>query len=212
MEVFLIFLTGATMDFQGMPDWIGHLCTPLSPKLSRTSQTIRPYAIDNGCYASKVPFNLEKYLSFVSKLMTAANRPPLFTAAPDIVGDHLGTWRLTEPVLPRLRSIGARPALVCQDGLTAEAVPWDAIDALFIGGTTRWKMGHEVVKICQEAKLRRTWIHVGRVNNSERIRHCHELLRADSIDGNAAAMNPRRIWEQIGWMKGLDYKRVPLWT
>jgi hypothetical protein len=212
MEVFLIFLTGATMDFQGMPDWIGHLCTPLSPKFSRTSQTIRPYAIDNGCYASKVPFNLEKYLSFVSKLMAVANRPPLFTAAPDIVGDHLGTWRLTEPVLPGLRSIGARPALVCQDGLTAEAVPWDAIDALFIGGTTRWKMGHEVVKICQEAKLRRTWIHVGRVNNSERIRHCHELLRADSIDGNAAAMNPRRIWEQIGWMKGLDYKRVPLWT
>jgi len=212
MEAFLIFLTGATMDFQGMPDWIGHLCTPLSPKLFRTSQTTRPYAIDNGCYASKVSFNLEKYLSFVSKLMTVANRPPLFTAAPDIVGDYLGTWRLTEPVLPGLRSIGARPALVCQDGLTAESVPWDAIDALFIGGTTRWKMGHEVVKICQEAKLRRTWIHVGRVNNSERIRHCHELLRADSIDGNAAAMNPRRIWEQIGWMKGLEYKRVPLWT
>lgn len=212
MEVRVIFLTGMTMNFDGLPDWIGHLCTPLSPKLSRTAKTMRPYAIDNGCYASKVPFNLEKYLSFVSKLMAVAKRPPLFTAAPDIVGDHLGTWKLTEPVLPRLRAIGACPALVCQDGLTADEVPWNAIDAVFIGGTTRWKMGHDVVRICEQAKLRGTWIHVGRVNYSTRIRHCHEILRADSVDGNAGAMYPQKIWQQINWIKGLEYERVPLWT
>lgn len=200
------------MDFEGMPDWIGHLCTPLSPKLSRTAKTIRPYAIDNGCYASKVPFNLEKYLSFVSNLMTVAKRPPLFTAAPDIVADHIGTWRLAESVLPRLRAIGALPALVCQDGLTVDEMPWDAIDAIFIGGTTRWKMGHEVVKICHEARLRGAWIHVGRVNLSTRIRHCHEILCADSIDGNMAAMNPSKFQQQLRSIQGLHYKRLPLWT
>ena len=206
----MIYLTGMTTEMYGLPEWIGHLCTPLSPKLSRTARTGRPYAIDNGCYSSKVPFNLEKYLLFISKLMNSANRPPLFTAAPDVVGDHSATWKLTEPVLSRLRAIGARPALVCQDGLTAEQVPWDAIDAIFIGGTTRWKMGCEVVNICKQATLRGTWIHVGRVNYSTRIRHCHEVLHADSVDGNASAMNPQKIWQQVQWIKGLEYQRLPL--
>ncbi|MET7951049.1 hypothetical protein [Micromonospora sp. NPDC005324] len=31
-------------------------------------------------------------------------------------------------------------ALVAQDGLKAPAVPWHAIDALFIGGSTAWKL------------------------------------------------------------------------
>jgi len=212
MEVILIFLTGATMDFRIMPEWIGHLCTPLSPKLSRVSTTTRPYAIDNGCFASKHPFSLDKYLSFVSKLMKRAGRPPLFSAAPDVVGNHAETWRLSEPVLPRLREMGALPALVCQDGLTAEHLPWHQVDAIFIGGSTKWKLGHEVVKICQEAKSRGIWVHVGRVNTASRIRHCHELLHADSIDGNAAAMHPKKIWEQIRWMNGLEYERIPLWT
>lgn len=212
MAGFLIFLTGATMDFGIMPDWVGHLCTPRAPKLARVAGNGRPYAIDNGCFANSRPFCLDRYLRFVGALVDAAGRPPLFAAAPDVVGDHVATWRLSEAVLPMLRALGVPAALVCQDGLTADRLPWDQVDAVFIGGSTRWKLGHEVVKICQEARSRGVLVHVGRVNYAGRIRHCHELLHANSVDGNAAAFDPRKIWDQIRWVEGLKYERVPLWA
>src|SRR5262245_9525999 len=94
------------------------------------------WAMDNGAYSGFEP------APFVRMLERFYGRPGcLFVAAPDRVGDAHQTL-LEWPFWQRLiRGIGFRPALVAQDGLTVDDVPWAQVGALFIGGTTEWKLG-----------------------------------------------------------------------
>jgi EAL domain-containing protein (putative c-di-GMP-specific phosphodiesterase class I) len=73
---------------------------------------------------------------------------------------------------------------VAQDGLEDHPVPWGLIDALFIGGTTEFKMGPVAAAAAQQARLLGKWVHMGRVNTRRRIRYA-KSLGCDSMDGTS---------------------------
>jgi len=65
-------------------------------------------------------------------------------------------------------------------------VPWGRFQALFVGGSTRWKLGPHAATLIREAKWCAKWVHVGRVNTLRRIAWC-KALGVDSIDGSGFA-------------------------
>ncbi len=80
-------------------------------------------------------------------------------------------------------------AIVLQDGATVETVPWDEVGAVFVGGTTEWKLGSEVRSIVAEANARRIWAHMGRVNSHRRLRYA-DWIGCDSADGTYLVFGP----------------------
>jgi hypothetical protein len=97
--------------------------------------------------------------------------------------DGIGVWP------DDIRALDYPCALVAQDGLEALPVPWDDFDALFIGGSTAWKLSQYAERLMREAKIRGKWVHVGRVNSLRRLRWC-QLAGADSADGTYLAFGP----------------------
>jgi hypothetical protein len=82
---------------------------------------------------------------------------------------------------------GLPVGLVAQDGLEEMtdwlARTWHRLDALFIGGSTEWKLGPAAAALASEAKRRGKWVHMGRVNTKRRVRYAASLGCIDSIDG-----------------------------
>lgn len=109
-----------------------------------------------------------------------------FVAIPDVVGDARRTlevfrfWR----VKPELA--GWPLALVVQNGQENLDIPWDQLDAIFVGGDTHWKEGPAAAGCIKAAKALGKWVHVGRVNTPGRFEH-FEAMGADSIDGTGLA-------------------------
>jgi hypothetical protein len=161
-------------DLGYIPDNVGILSSP-----RRFYSDVNKYnliwAADNDAYLS---WNLKKYVYMVERISQLDNC--LFITLPDVVGDHVATlnlyelWRDEVKHLPR--------ALVAQDGLKPEHVPWEDIFCLFIGGTTDWKLSENAKQLAREAKIRGKWLHMGRVNSLKRIRIAHNF-GCDSIDG-----------------------------
>lgn len=52
-----------------------------------------------------------------------------------------------------LSSLSRSRPLVAQDGLERLRIPWNSFDALFIGGTTEWKLGAAARAIARDASL-----------------------------------------------------------
>lgn len=138
------------------------------------------WAADNGCFTRPDAFNAERYIGWLkSHDLTRC----LFATAPDVVGAARATLIRSEPVLPKIRQLGIRAALVAQDGLVASSAPWDWFDALFIGGTTTWKYSRQAYGLVHAAKQFGKWVHVGRVNSQKCLRRAR-WMGADSVDGN----------------------------
>lgn len=177
---------------------LGVLVTPDS---SRRVLPGVPFACDNGCYSRGDAFSLPRYLRWLSRPCGEIERC-LFAVAPDVVGDAAATWARSEPVLPLLRELGYRAALVAQDGFDAGAVDWSLVDALFIGGTTAWKRaergGYAAIR---EGKARGLWVHVGRVNGGPFLRNVAGA-GADSADGTQ--LTRANMWPRTrGWLDRL---------
>jgi hypothetical protein len=109
-----------------------------------------------------------------------------FVTCPDVVADAAGTLALLDRWEPILRARGLPVGFVGQDGLEDLEVPWDRIDAFFIGGSTEWKLGPAAAGLAAEAKRRDLWVHMGRVNSAKRIRYAHSI-GCDSVDGSGYA-------------------------
>lgn len=160
------------------------------------------WAADNDCFQG---LHAVRWMRFLAKIVESGSRPR-FVACPDVVADAYETWRLYSLWAPVLRSLGLPVALVLQDGLekfkNAARLPstWDEIDAVFVGGSTKWKEGEHVVALIQEAKTRGKWVHVGRVNSLRRIQRFAEL-GADSFDGSGfSAWGDKRIKLAVKWI------------
>ena len=151
----------------------------ITPRMGQRSPTGQPWAADNGRFSAPQNYTDAGYLAW---LKTMPAETCLFAVAPDVVGDATATLAMSAPMLPRIRTAGYRAAFVAQDGQESLPVPWDAIDVLFIGGTTGWKLGPNAEAIAREAKRRGKWVHMGRVNSYERGRYAR-WLGCDSIDG-----------------------------
>jgi len=153
------------------------------------------FAIDNSCFA--------KFDRSAFEALLERERPRVdlcrWVTCPDVVGSARRTLEAFEYWHDRLRDDGWKVALVAQDGIEHLPIPWDRIDAIFIGGSTEWKMSKHAADVIRTAKICGKWAHVGRVNTPGRFEH-FEKLGADSIDGTGLA--------QYSWMREAIYKRA----
>ena len=163
------------------------------------------WAADNDCYTLGENFDSERYIRFLERCAYMADTC-LFATAPDVVGDAEATINLFQDWRRTIRNVGLPVALVGQDGLENTDIPWLTFDALFIGGTTEWKLGRTVREIITKAKARGKWVHIGRVNSAKRLRYCI-AIGADSVDGTEWAINPGRGIRWAGRvMRSLKYQ------
>lgn len=157
---------------------VGQLLTPLTRY--RLRDTSLPWAIDNGAYSG---LDIPALLALLNREEHHKDRC-LFVTVPDIVGSARRTLELFAHW--KLKLAGWKLALACQDGQEHLPLPWDEIDAVFIGGSTNWKCGPHAEHIVRAAKALEKWVHIGRVNHGERVNH-FEKLGADSYDGTGIA-------------------------
>lgn len=153
---------------------VGQLLTPLTRYRLRDPNL--PWGIDNGMF--KRP-DIAAYRALLKREEHHKDKC-LFVTAPDIVASAQRTLELFDLWKPQLA--GWPVALVCQDGQENHRIPWDGIAAVFIGGSTNWKLSAHVEQIIKTAQLFNKWVHAGRVNSPERFKH-FEDLGADSCDG-----------------------------
>lgn len=151
-----------------------------------------PWACDNSAFSG---FEPDRFITMLERLRDEPGC--LWVSAPDVVANAQETLWQFEQWEPVLRLNYGRPvAFVAQDGLSAGDVPWDRLQAFFIGGTTEFKLGAEARELAGEAKARGKWIHVGRVGTKKRIRYC-QALGADSIDGGVFSSHPRQAFRNF---------------
>lgn len=157
---------------------MGQLLTPLTRYKNHSGS----FAMDNGCFSE---FHESAFISLLErdKVYRAECK---FVTCPDIVGNARRTMELWEH---RRKWIPTNwpTALVLQNGIEDMSIPWDELDAVFIGGDDRFKDGQAVVDIIKTAKILGKWVHVGRVNGVDRFSH-FESKGADSCDGSGVSM------------------------
>lgn len=177
----MIFLLDTSSDFNaaqsevGLP--CGELITPITRRTPRGGSI--PFAIDNGAFAG---FDPKGFRSLLARERPRRERC-LFVAAPDVVGSArrtLEVWRQWEGEL-----VGWKRALVLQDGIEDLEIPWPDLDAVFVGGSTRFKTSDAALACAHAAKALSKWVHVGRVNTPERMERWQDV--ADSADGTGVS-------------------------
>jgi hypothetical protein len=193
----IIFLSGATPTANKYRNKIGELIVP-SAGQRPDSLALVPgrWAMDNGAF---VEFDVAAY---VRMLELFYRRPGCrFVTAPDRVGDAHATLQQW-PFLSRLiRGLGFPPALVAQDGLTPQDVPWNELAAPFIGGHSEWKLGPQAQTLISLAHARGLWVHIGRVNTRHQIFDAARI-GCDSFDGTGFSRWPdERIPKGLRWIE-----------
>jgi hypothetical protein len=136
----------------------------------------RQWAADNDAFHGK--FKPELFMKHLTLLLPYQDRC-LFVVAPDVRLDAVATLALFAEWGPIIRGMGYPVAYVAQDG--AEALPLPDADALFIGGSDKWRL-HHAAALTAQAKALGWWVHVGRVNSGARLSAC-AAIGADSADG-----------------------------
>jgi hypothetical protein len=184
---------------------LGVLITPMAANNPPPKGVV--WACDNSAFSG---FDEVPMLEMLKKIK---DRPDCsWVAAPDVVGDHEATLALWPKWLRIILEHGQTAAFVAQDGCTVESLPWGrGMSAVFIGGTTRWKLGSEAARIIHEANRRNLWTHVGRVNALRRVFYC-QTLGVRSIDGTQfSKWSETHIPKTLAFMAQLDRQRmVPL--
>jgi hypothetical protein len=184
----MLYLTGCIpakpeLQQQLLDNNIGALLTPFSQRSTPSADW--PWAADNGCFAER--WNEKTWQTWLET--KEQPQSALFATVPDVVGDHAGTRKRWDEYAPTVIKAGYKPAFVLQDGVIVNEIPFDTMGALFIGGTTEFKLSNtarEIVAMCKEKKI---WVHMGRVNSLRRM----ELAMAwgcDSVDGTFLAFGP----------------------
>lgn len=164
----------------------------LQPGMGNRPPAGQPWAADNGRFSAPQDYTDAGYLAWLTKLQSFAPEC-LFATAPDVVGDAAETLRLSLPMFSPIRQLGYPVALVAQDGLEdlRLSVPWDQFDVLFIGGSTKWKLGPHAANVAAEARYNGRWVHMGRVNSKRRMVYA-ESIGCDSADGTMLKFDPSR--------------------
>jgi hypothetical protein len=114
----------------------------------------------------------------------AADLSPLFMVLPDVPFDADATLRRFWYYRHRV-DYGWPVAFVLQNGCERPGmIPWNAINVVFIGGDTAWKVSHHALYLTWQAKDRGLYVHAGRVNSRRRMMRMKEMCEVDSCDGN----------------------------
>lgn len=179
-DAMFVLVSGATTtvaEMMARHSNLGVLVTPNDGNRFPVKGTV--WAADNSAYSG---FDTAIYDRFLTKL---AQRPDCrWVAAPDVVGDAEATMRQWQHWRPVIKAHHLVPALVAQDGLTVRDVPWSEVGAIFIGGTTRYKLSEAAAEIVGEGNKRNLWTHMGRVNTARRVLFA-AAIGCRSIDGSS---------------------------
>jgi hypothetical protein len=147
----------------------------------------------------------EKWLAWLDSYTAEERTRCQFTALPDVVGDAAATAELSYQYARQVRAMGYRAALVIQDGQENVPVRWDEIDAIFIGGSTEFKLGEVARLLVAEAKRRGLWVHMGRVNSLKRMKIA-ESWGCDSTDGTYATYAPtKNVPNLLAWLDFINF-------
>ena len=198
----ILVTTGHPQAVEHAGPGFGRLLVP--DHFARAGDTARagiPWAADNGCFQRLDVRAFGRMLDAITGLPGC-----LFVAVPDVVGDAAATLRRWQVWSPIVRQTGQPLALVAQDGLRACDVPWDEVGALFVGGTTEWKVGDAAARLVYAAKRRGLHVHMGRVNGRRRFKYA-EALGCDSVDGSSFSK-----WRNTWLPDALCWHRQPLQT
>lgn len=169
------------------------------------------WAADNGCYSLRGrPFKADHWYRWLDSL---PREGCFFASSPDVLhwkddgtcyGDAPATLAQAEIYLPLIRSWGFPAALVLQDGMTPETLPWGEFDMLFIGGSTYWKVGPIAHAIVLAALERGIQTHMGRANSHRRVALA-AAMGCVSADGTYVKHGPRtNVPKMLHWFDKLD--------
>lgn len=187
MDTILLLVSGATKTIKKYKDNpnLGFL---LTPRGGHDINIIIDYglkwAMDNDCFTG---FNEQAFINTLKRIQ--GKQGCLFVNAPDVVGNAELTLKQFEYWQPIIKSYDLPVSLVAQDGLDKCDVHWTKFGALFIGGTTEFKLGAYVRELVKEARLRGKFVHMGRVNSKKRINYAR-LIGCNSVDGSGFSMFP----------------------
>ncbi len=165
----------------------GQLLTPASSFLLADGV---PWAMDNGCFGT---FERAKWERLLTVNQDRRDRC-LWVTAPDVVGsarrtlevfEHWGNWLIDK---------GWPVALVAQDGIEDLPISWDHIDAIFIGGTDRFKDSDNAKQVAKAARLLGKQVHVGRVNAG---RIANWRGHADTGDGSGYSRFTNEMFSRL---------------
>lgn len=183
----MIWLSGAIVD---------ELPAMITPRMRQRPGPDQLWAADNGRYASPGDYTDAGYLDWLARMPVDRC---LFATAPDSWGNAAQTLADSIPLLPRIRALGYRAALVAQPHMAVDDVPWELVDVLFIGGPNSWQHSDQLRELAAAARARGVWVHMGRVNSLRRLRYA-AAIGCSSADGTVLAFDPGRPmgrWAQL---------------
>lgn len=174
---------------------IGLPCEQMFTPLTRynAQRPEQEFCMDNGGFSRFNPTGFRKML----RKHEARKHLCRFVALPDVVASARRTLECFDVWYEELE--GWKRALVAQDGMEDLDIPWARIDAVFIGGSTKWKLSQAAADVVIAAKICEKWAHVGRINTPGRLEKFQEI-GADSGDGSGLA--------QFTWMRDKIYRAV----
>ncbi len=177
--IYLATASGPSVVEAIADDRLGQMVTPdAGNRLVAAS-----WALDNGCFSES--WSADKWAQTLDRHQPNASSC-LFAVVPDVVGDAAATDVMWARWWAAVKRRGFRAAYVAQDGITH--IPFGA-DALFIGGSTEFKLGARAREAVALAHNRRMWVHMGRVNSRRRLRYAADI-GCHSVDGTYLAYGP----------------------
>jgi hypothetical protein len=171
----------------------GELGQMLTPKAGNRLVDGATFALDNGIVrlvesrpVTDPDWSETRWLAMLDRY--EGEPSCLFAVVPDVVGDAQATNQRWARHHGAALNRGYRACYVLQNG--CHSVPVSA-GAVFIGGDDGFKLGAEARALVAEARARRLWVHMGRVNSLRRLRYAHQI-GCDSVDGTYLAFGPDR--------------------
>jgi len=143
------------------------------------------WAMDNDVYNGKFQYEkwkrqLERYLPYKDTC--------LFIAIPDVLYNARETLEQYGRYKEEVKEMGYKRAIVTQDGMREKDIPWEEIEAIFVGGSDKHKRGKEGGRLIRSAKERGKWVHIGRINSAKSI---EKFKSANSWDGTTICFEPQ---------------------
>lgn len=203
----IVLVSGATATLRRYAH-TGHFGRLMVPRAGASAASIGefglPWAFDNDAFNG---FDTDRFRSMIARF--AGTPGCLFLPCPDVVCDPAATLARFEEWSGEVRATGFPVGFVGQDGCEDIALPWGEFDAFFVGGSTAWKESRAAMQLCEAAKGRGKWVHVGRVNTLRRIRKVFDWGTVDSIDGTTFSKWPDKYLPlAVKWLGGLKTQSV----
>lgn len=157
------------------------------------------WGVDNDCFRG---LDIAMYISLLTRLKARYPSPAtsgcMFVTVPDVVANADATRDLWDTWRDKVWGYEMPLAYVIQDGATTKHVPWRDFrvlwrdcayytGAIFVGGSTAYKLGEDAAAIVRVANRLGLWVHMGRVNSARRLNYAASI-GCDSVDGSGYSM------------------------